>query len=170
MFRAPQEGIQNGNQLPGSTSRTGELYGRRHYRRVAAADRAAFPAVRRLQRAVRRASSGHLSRERKRVDRVAGWIESTSISTVKHEACEPSLLNEPVNGIVSLAFIQKRKRERAPLDMDSRSSNVRKSMVLNSRSSAGRPQMFAPIERYARSSLGGWSFALVESAGSIGMS
>src|SRR5258708_36438205 len=95
MFQGGQEGVQNGDQLPGSTSGTGELYGRRHYRRAAAADRAALPAVRRLQRVVRRASSGDLFGERKRFDRVAGWIESTSVSTIEHEACEPSLLNKP---------------------------------------------------------------------------
>src|SRR6266436_263317 len=98
-FKARQKEIQYGDQLPGSTSRTGELYGRRHYRRVAAADRAAFSAVRRLQRAVRRASSGHLSGERKRFDRVAGWIESTFVSTVEHEACEPRLLIDPCGQI-----------------------------------------------------------------------
>src|SRR6266480_3929918 len=84
-FKARQKEIQYGDQLPGSTSGTGELYGRRHYERAAAADRAAFPAVRRMQRVIRWASSGDLSGERKRFDRVAGWIKSTSVPTIKHE-------------------------------------------------------------------------------------
>lgn len=40
-----------------------------------------------------------------------------------------------------------RNRARAASEICSKSSKVRKSMVLNSRSSAGGPQIFAPIER-----------------------
>src|SRR5258708_33447900 len=96
MFQGGQEGVQNGDQLPGSTSGTGELYGRRHYRRATAADRAAFPAVRRLQRVVRRASPDHLSSERKRFDRVAGWMKQRPVQTVKEKPAKPASWLEPV--------------------------------------------------------------------------
>jgi hypothetical protein len=46
-------------------------------------------------------------------------------------------------------------RSRAACDIRCKSSKVRKSMVPNFRSSAGGPQIFPPIERYARSSFGG---------------
>src|SRR5258708_1472081 len=46
------------------------------------------------------------------------------------------------------------KRWRASGGIASRSSIVRKSIVLNCRSSAGGPQIFAPSARYARSSFG----------------
>src|SRR4249919_1103375 len=39
-------------------------------------------------------------------------------------------------------------------ERDCKSRNVRKSMVLNSRSMAGGPQILAPKERYAASSFG----------------
>src|SRR5207249_1325089 len=49
---------------------------------------------------------------------------------------------------------QPRNFDRAEAGSRSRSRKVRKSIVLNSRSSAGGPQIFAPTERYARRSFG----------------
>src|SRR5262245_56997688 len=48
---------------------------------------------------------------------------------------------------ISMHRLQLRKRARTSAGSACKSSSVRKSMVLNCRSSAGGPQIFAPMER-----------------------
>src|SRR5437016_14377263 len=59
-----------------------------------------------------------------------------------------------VTHLLNWRKIQPRNRARTSAGIAFKSSSVRKSIVLNWQSRAGGPQIFAPMERYARSSFG----------------